>query len=37
MDIKMKNQKKQYACIMNMKNGVKPIIAFNRAQCMMNI
>ncbi len=41
MDIKMKNWKiyiqGKYVCIMNVKNGVKPIITFNTAQGMMNI
>ncbi len=41
MDIKMNNWKiyiqEQYVCNMNMKNGVKPIITFNKAQGMMNI
>jgi hypothetical protein len=27
----------KYVCIMNMKNGVKSIVAFNKAQGMMNI
>ncbi len=41
MDIKMKNLGKNIqgkdVCIMNVKNGVKPIITFNTAQGMMNI
>jgi hypothetical protein len=32
-----KNILEQYVCIMNMKNGVKQIITFNKAQGMMNI
>ncbi len=41
MDIKNEKLEKtiqeQYVCVMNMKNGVKPIITFNKAQGMMSI